>query len=347
MPRRRAGVSVRARHLASLLIRWLVLLGVEALVLLGLTAVLGGVQQISFGEALLVVLAISLVNAFIWPAVIRLALPLTLITFGLASLAMSAGVVALSFLWATGSAPAFGTDLLIAAVLALVSTTLLSLLDFDGDARNLSVVRRRARHARAENRTDVPGVILFEIDGLGQQVLRAAVRDGHAPTIARWLEAGSHKLIGWECDLSSQTGASQAGLLLGSNWDMPAFRWHEKESGRTLVSNHPRDAAEIERRRSNGHGLLAERRHEPRQHVLRRRAALHDHDGRDRRPQPLARLGPVRLLRRPVRPAAHDLAVAGRRRARALSPRAASAAQERRTSTAPGCTRLSERRSRS
>ena len=36
----------------------------------------------------------------------------------------------------------------------------------------------------------------------------------------------------WETDLSSQTGASQAGLLLGSNDDIPAFRWVEKESGR-------------------------------------------------------------------------------------------------------------------
>jgi len=250
-------VSVRARHLASLLIRWLVLLAVEALVLVGLSNALGGIERVSFGEALLIVLAISLVNAFVWPVLVRLALPLTLITFGLFSLAMSAGVVALSFWWATGSTPAFGTDLLIAAVLALVSTTLVSLLDFDGDARNLRVVRRRARHARAENRTDVPGVILFEIDGLGEQVLRSAIEDGHAPTIARWIESGSHKLMGWECDLSSQTGASQAGLLLGSNWDMPAFRWHEKETGRTLVSNHPRDAAEIERRLSTGKGLLA------------------------------------------------------------------------------------------
>ena len=83
------------------------------------------------------------------------------------------------------------------------------------------------------------------------------MRDGHVPTIARWLDDGTHKVLGWECDLSSQTGASQAGLLLGSNWDMPAFRWYEKESGRTLVSNHPADAAEIERRRSSGAGLLA------------------------------------------------------------------------------------------
>ena len=38
---------------------------------------------------------------------------------------------------------------------------------------------------------------------------------------------------------------------------MPAFRWYEKESGRTLVSNHPADAAEIEIRRTTGGGLLA------------------------------------------------------------------------------------------
>ena len=39
---------------------------------------------------------------------------------------------------------------------------------------------------------------------------------------------------------------------------MPAFRWWEKEHGRAIVTNHPRDAAELERRHSNGRGLLHE-----------------------------------------------------------------------------------------
>jgi hypothetical protein len=100
-------------------------------------------------------------------------------------------------------------------------------------------------------------VIMFEIDGLAEPVLRRALREGHAPTMARWLEQGSHRIVPWECDLSSQTGASQAGLLLGSNEDMPAFRWYEKETGRTMVSNHGKDAVELERRHSDGGGLLA------------------------------------------------------------------------------------------
>ena len=57
------------------------------------------------------------------------------------------------------------------------------------------------------------------------------MRDGNAPTMARWLADDTHRLAEWETDLSSQTGASQAGILLGSNEDIPAFRWVEKETG--------------------------------------------------------------------------------------------------------------------
>ena len=88
-------------------------------------------------------------------------------------------------------------------------------LSFDDDARQLRIVRRRARKVREENRTEVPGVILFEIDGLAEPVLRKALAEGHAPTMARWIADGTHRVVPWECDLSSQTGASQAGLLLG------------------------------------------------------------------------------------------------------------------------------------
>ena len=233
------------------------MLGVQALTLLVLTALLPGHESLSLAAAVLVAAAMAIINALLWPLITRIALPLTIVTFGLGSLALSAGMVALAFYAVDGKAPSFWADLAIAFGLALVSMLGAPLLDVDGDARHLSVVRRRVRRARRHADTDVPGVILFEIDGLGEGVLRDALRDGHAPTIARWLEDGSHRMLGWECDLSSQTGASQAGLLLGSNWDMPAFRWYEKESGRTMVSNHPADAAEIERRRSTGQGLLA------------------------------------------------------------------------------------------
>jgi uncharacterized membrane protein YvlD (DUF360 family) len=245
------------RALLGLCLRTAAMLVVQALVLVAMTALLSGRDTLSFDAAILVAAVMAVINALLWPLVIRVALPLTIVTFGLGSLALSAGMVALAFYAVDGKTPSFWTDVAIAFGLALVSMLVAPLLDVDGDARHLRIVRRRVKRTRRQNHTDVPGVILFEIDGLGEKVLREAIRDGHTPTIARWLSDGSHRMLGWECDLSSQTGASQAGLLLGSNWDMPAFRWYEKESGRTIVSNHPADAAEIERRRSTGTGLLS------------------------------------------------------------------------------------------
>ncbi len=254
----RAGQYVKSgRQLLGLIFRVILLLVIQGLVILALAAILPGVQTPSFAAAVLVAATMALINAVLWPIVIRIALPLTVFTFGLGSLVFSAGTVALGFYVVDGTSIPIGGDLAIAFAMALVSMLIAPLLDVDGDAQHLRVVRRRVRHGRKDNRTDIPGVILFEIDGLGETILREAVRDGHVPTIARWLSDGTHKVLGWECDLSSQTGASQAGLLLGSNWDMPAFRWYEKESGRTMVSNHPADAAEIEQRRSTGVGLLA------------------------------------------------------------------------------------------
>jgi hypothetical protein len=55
----------------------------------------------------------------------------------------------------------------------------------------------------------------------------------------------------------SQTSSSQAGILYGRNDDIPGFRWYEKDRRRLMVSNHPGDAAELERRLSTSEGLLS------------------------------------------------------------------------------------------
>ena len=118
------------------------------------------------------------------------------------------------------------------------------------------MIARIAKRGNDRVETDAPGIIFLEIDGLGLPILQLAMRDGSAPTMARWLNEGTHRLVEWETDLSSQTGASQAGILLGSNEDIPAFRWVEKETGRLIACSGPDDCAEIERRHATGRGLL-------------------------------------------------------------------------------------------
>ncbi|MFL5892239.1 MAG: phage holin family protein [Solirubrobacterales bacterium] len=237
--------------------RWLALWLLIGLIFWGLAAVVDGFDVPSFRALLATTALIAILHALLWPLLIRLLLPLTVLTFGLGSLVVNAAIISLAIKLVDGTAPGFLSAVLVAFVLSIGLLVLAPVLGIDDDARQLRLVRRRARRIPEANRTDVPGVIMFEIDGLAEPVLRRAIDEGHVPTMARWLAHGTHRIVPWECDLSSQTGASQAGLLLGSNDDMPAFRWYEKDTGRTMVSNHGKDAVELERRHSDGRGLLA------------------------------------------------------------------------------------------
>jgi uncharacterized membrane protein YvlD (DUF360 family) len=234
----------------------LVTIAVAAAVLLGLSALLSGVDIASFGAAAAFAAVAGIINGLLWPLVLRVALPLTVLTLGLGALVLNG----LLLLLAASVVPGVEIDNVWAATLlyvgmAAVITGAASLLALDDDARVLRPALKRAR-TTPRDPDAVPGVLFLEIDGLAYDVLRRAVRDGNAPALASRIREGTHALHGWETDWSSQTGACQAGILHGSNEDMPAFRWWEKERGGAIVTNHPRDAAELERRVSDGRGLL-------------------------------------------------------------------------------------------
>ena len=219
---------------------------------------LPGLTVTGAGAALAAAALLGLINALVWPVFAYFALPLAVLTLGLAAIVLNGAAVALVAYVLPGiDISDWGTAIVAALVLALANTMLTGLLTLDDeDVYYRRIIRRAARRVRPEGATDVPGVLFIQIDGLGLAVLRRALRDGNAPTLARWLASGSHRLAGWETGWSSQTGASQCGILHGSTFDIPAFRWLEKETGTRLVSNHPRSAAEIERRHSDGRGLL-------------------------------------------------------------------------------------------
>jgi len=237
--------------------RVLVLLVINALGVWIGAAILPGVGLEGWG-ALIGVLLIAAINALLWPVLARLLLPISALTLGFGSLILSGAVI-----WFAGElTPDFRVDsvwsgIALSLIVTVVNVAATTLLGIDDDNRYWRSVVRRAARKGGVAPTDVPGVIFLEIDGLAHDVLRRAMRNGHTPTFTRWLEEGSHRLIGWECDWSSQTGASQAGLLHGTNEDMPAFRWFEKERGVAMVSNRPKDTSEIQKRISNGRGLLA------------------------------------------------------------------------------------------
>jgi uncharacterized membrane protein YvlD (DUF360 family) len=213
------------------------------------------------GTAFAVAAAIALLNALVPPVLAALRLPFMLAAGFLLVLAADALLLqaAADLVADDVHVDSFGDALLAALVMSAASVVIETLLGTnDDDAYTLRVTRRIARRQGAIAPTDVPGIVFLEIDGLALPILRDAMRDGSAPNMARWIAEAGYRLAEWEPDLSSQTGASQAGILLGSNEDIPAFRWVEKETGRVIACSSPADCAELERRHATGRGLLAD-----------------------------------------------------------------------------------------
>jgi uncharacterized membrane protein YvlD (DUF360 family) len=220
-----------------------------------------GASVTNFGGAMLAVAVIAALNAILPPVVAALRLPFTLLLGFLV-------VIALDALMLLGADRITGGDLQIdsfgaAVLVALIASAVGVVLDIvlgtsDDDTFTLRVIERIARRSGEQVRTDAPGIVSLEIDGLALPVLQRAMRDGNAPNMSRWLRSGTHRFAEWETDLSSQTGASQAGLLLGSNEDIPAFRWVEKKTATLMTCSAPPDCAEIERRHATGNGLRRE-----------------------------------------------------------------------------------------
>nr|WP_295160063.1 alkaline phosphatase family protein [uncultured Methanobrevibacter sp.] len=215
-----------------------------------------GVEIEYLDDILLFVLFYSLVNAILWPIITRLFLPFILLTFGFALFILNALIIVII-------APMFyinlvGYGFLVAAfVLTAVNTLLTAILTIDDDTSYYRVVLRDAQKKRKKEVKDYPGVIVIEIDGLSYGMLCEAIENGHMSNVKKLIESETHTLRPWITDLSSQTGASQAGILHGNNSDIVAFRWVEKENNNKIVEcSSLKDIEVLEERISDGNGLL-------------------------------------------------------------------------------------------
>ena len=223
--------------------------------------ILPGIDIEGTGGAFAVAGVVAVLNALLPPLLAALRLPFMLVLGFVLVLALNAFALQLAsdLLDNTFTVDNFGWALLAALVVAAVSMVLEVIFGTnDDEAYALRVVQRIARRQGGGKPNGVPGIIYLEIDGLALPVLKRAMRDGNAPNMARWVAQGTHGLTEWETDLSSQTGASQAGILLGSNDDIPAFRWVDKASGTLTACSAPADCARIEADRVTGIGLLVE-----------------------------------------------------------------------------------------
>ncbi len=215
--------------------------------------------------------AFGLLSVLVWPVLVRALLVVPALVLGALVFFLNGSLllVALRLVPNGHGAANPETAVVVAAVMSAVASatsTALAVRDDNAYRRRLSRLadRRRRRSGRAGSpdggRGGPPGTVFIQLDGVGHDVLARAAADGLMPTVAHWLaDRAGHRLIPWRTDWSSQTGASQLGILHGSNFDVPAFRWYEKETGDVMVSSRPASALELQRRamvRTHDGGLL-------------------------------------------------------------------------------------------
>ncbi|MFF7080260.1 alkaline phosphatase family protein [Streptomyces lavendulae] len=264
---------LRWRAAGGALVRVLVVWAVSTLTMLALAALLPDFRlQSADGDSVTRVGltaawaagAFGLLSALVWPALVRALLLVPALVLGLLVFFLNGSLLlmALNLIpGERGAEVAPDTAVVVAAVMSAVASatsTALAVRDDEAYRRRLYRLadRRRRRHGPPPGGS--PGLVFVQLDGVGFEVLRRAAAEGLMPTVADWLER-SHRVTSWRTDWSSQTGASQLGILHGSNFDVPAFRWYEKDTREVMVCNRPTSAAELQRRaveRTADGGLL-------------------------------------------------------------------------------------------
>lgn len=121
-----------------------------------------------------------------------------------------------------------------------------------------ALARRLGRNADEAAGDGGRGLLILQIDGLSHATLQQALARGVMPHLRRMIERDGYRLEPWWCGVPSSTPAVQGGILYGNNEGIPAFRWYEKASGKTVVAKHPRDARLLQDRLSAGRAGLLE-----------------------------------------------------------------------------------------
>jgi uncharacterized membrane protein YvlD (DUF360 family) len=249
--------------LGRLLFRFIVLWGVDIISLAVTALILSGVNIIaSTPIAYLVALAsaalmLGLVNLIIRPLVLLLALPFGFfVIFGVGffinaiTLRITAGLM--PSLEVTSWWMAFIGGL----ILAMVNTILTSLMTIDDQDSfyEALVIRLARRKAKVVTPEEGQGVVMLEIDGLSYYHVKKAIEDGWMPTLKEMIDNEGYVLSHVEAGVPCTTPACQAGILLGNNFDIPSFRWYDKD--RDMLMAGPQASAIIEPDLVGENGLL-------------------------------------------------------------------------------------------
>lgn len=217
--------------------------------------------QVTRGAESVAALAVGVlaVGALVRPLITRLTVLTGVVGLLLAGFLAQAVVLGIALALVPTVEPFSAGQVVLAAWAAAVAAAAVNwLFDASSDEAFLGQLLGRAVRRTRRAGSEGPGLLVVQLDGVSEPLLRQAITAGALPTVSRWLRSGSHRMRGWHTGVPATTPAGQAVLLHGDVTAVPGFRWWDKGRGRLLTASRPVDAAEVEAAMSDGRGLLAD-----------------------------------------------------------------------------------------
>ncbi len=168
-------------HLLKYISRILAMWAITALALIIIANFFPNRLSIEYARSAIAAAAmIGLLNALIWPILIRIAMPIAIYSFGIFILVMNGIILYLASSFVPGfNISSVGSAILVTLGVSAITTIFAGILSIDQDDDWWSrITQRRIRKIRDTVETDVPGILFLEIDGLSEPVFRRALQEG-------------------------------------------------------------------------------------------------------------------------------------------------------------------------
>jgi uncharacterized membrane protein YvlD (DUF360 family) len=253
------------KHLAHLVYRFIILWIVDVISLLATAWIIPGISINPVDSRPVIVVAVSaalllgIVNLLVRPLILLLALPLGFFVMFAIGFLINAIVLQITASLLLGfEVSSWWTAFIGGFFLAVINTIITTFLTIDDDDSFYEglVERLAMRRAVSDAEEDKLGLVMLEIDGLSYWHIQKAIEEGWMPTLKDMIDQENYKISRFDCGTPATTPACQAGILLGNNHDIPAFRWFDKDQDRLMVATSV--AEEIEPHLSDGIGLVRE-----------------------------------------------------------------------------------------
>ena len=138
-------------------------------------------------NALIIVIAVAIANAILWPIFRRFLIKYIILTLGIGALVLNSVIFYIATYFIPGVFVGFYGFWQVPIVMAIATTFITNITNtnyYDG------YVKRILRYA-LQKKTEFkkyPGIIMLEIDGLSINTLKKAIDRGYMPTLKGWID---------------------------------------------------------------------------------------------------------------------------------------------------------------